>query len=76
MKDPNWWVVIGLTLDVAGVFLVGFFEITWVRTNDSVTTGYRWPMQVEDDTQRRLSRSGWALIGLGFLLQIAGQFWG
>lgn len=28
MDEPNWWAVIGLAVDVLGVFLMGLFEMT------------------------------------------------
>lgn len=77
MRDPNWWTVIGLAVDVLGVFLVGLFEMTlgWA-SEDHVGGGYRFPGEVGELWRHKLSTLGWILIASGFLAQIVGQFIG
>lgn len=77
MRDPNWWTVIGLAVDVLGVFLVGLFEMTvgWA-TEDHMGIGYRFPTEIGESLRNKLSTIGWVLIASGFLAQIVGQFIG
>ena len=59
---------VGLVFDVVGVVIVGFLAEKWLMLCADARRHFA------NSWQSWVNRAGWALIALGFLLQLAGQF--
>lgn len=70
----NYWNTAGLLIDIAGAALI-FFNSPEVNSNTfSYFESEMKEIEAKDRRIRKKARLGFALLALGFILQLAGSF--